>query len=740
MNEAADIATRQSLPRLARWSWLILLGLLMLVYSGALRAGFFLDDTQAILYNPDVTDFSTALKSALTSDRGMVKLSFAINYALGGAQAWGYHLVNLGVHYLNGLLLWSLLYATLQLPRIGMSKQRAALLALGSAAIWLVHPLGSQAVVYTVQRAELMASTLFLFCGFALVQSQIQTRHRRRWQILCVLGSFLGMQCKLIAIVIPLLLLIFDWLLVASHGRELWQKRRWLYVGLFASWSMVFVLGASGLLKADAQLASAGTGLMQAIPPKLYLAAQSQILLHYLWLTIWPQTLVFDHAWPLPVQFMACWPTLLAMTVLFAVTVILVIRRVRWGMLPSLFFLVLAPTSSFLPVIDLAVEHRMYLALSSVCVGVVLLLGRILREKTTLLLVVMGFLIITLSVRTWVRVGDYQDPQVLWSKVLTVYPNSPRAKAQVQFAKHMKQGLGKQMEQLQQAIADNPGDHQSLYMLGEIFFQLSDLKLARPMLEKAWQLKPDEPAYVQALARILRIDGELDRAAGLYHDLIAIKPDDVGIRLAMAELLAGMKCWDEALTQLHHAQTIAPQNPSVYANTANILLRADRASQAIEPARRAYALAGAQSANAAGVLASAYAANGMWTLACDLFEKVHQLNPQDPGTLQRLAWLYATCPDSTVVDGQKAVAYARLFFEMIGSASPTTWDTLAAAWARAGEYDQAIDAMNHAIAQLKRLERADLVPAYEQRLACYRSGQPFTQKIVSNAPKPADLN
>ena len=450
MNETAEMTRDQNTPLFARWCWLILLGLMVLVYSGALQAGFFLDDIQAILFHPHVTDLGTAFRKALVTDRGMVNLTLAMNHALGGAEPWGYHLVNLVVHYLNGLLLWGLIYSTLQLPRIAMSRDRAALLAIGAAAIWLVHPLGSQAVIYTVQRAELMASTMILFCAFALVQSQHHPKHRRLWLVLCVLGSFAGMQCKLIAIVIPLLLLVFDWLLVATKGSEIWRQRFLMYVGVFASWSMLFVLGVTDMLQSDQPLSSAGAGLMQAIPPKLYLAVQSQVLLHYLFVSIWPGTLVFDHVWPLPLQWTTCWPTLLVMTVLFGVTVVLVMRRVRWAILPSLFFLVLAPTSSFLPVIDLAVEHRMYLALSSVCVGVVLLLGYLLRGKATLLRAVMVLLIVALSVRTWLRVGDYQDPQVLWSKVLKVYPDSERAEAQVQFTQIMKQGLGKQMQQLQQ--------------------------------------------------------------------------------------------------------------------------------------------------------------------------------------------------------------------------------------------------------------------------------------------------
>jgi tetratricopeptide (TPR) repeat protein len=704
---------------------------MVLVYSGALQAGFFLDDTQTILLNPNVTDLGLAFKQCLTSDRGLVNLSLAVNYALTGSVPWGFHFVNLAVHYLNGLLLFALLLTTLRLPRVGLSASRAALLAFYSAAIWLVHPLGSQAVIYVVQRAELMATTMMLLSALMLVLSATSTSRRWLWQLLCVLACFAGMQCKLIALVTPLILLIFDWLFISEKAQDIWRQRRWMYVGSFASWSMMFVFGIFSMFKSDAQLASAGTGLMRAIPPSLYLAAQSQILLYYLYLAIWPGTLVFDHQWPLPIEFWACWPTLLTMTVLFLMTVLLVIRRVRWSLLPALFFLVLAPTSSFMPVIDLAVEHRMYLALSSVCVGVVLLLGWLLREKSRWLVGILVTVLIALSLRTWVRVGDYQDPEVLWGKILATYPQSPRAIWQVKFARLMKNGLEKQINQLYRAIAAKPDDDASLYALGEIYFQLGEFKFARPLLEQAWQRQPDQPDYTKTLAQMLRIDGELDRALELYEKLIKQRPDVIDIRISYAELLAGLRHWDDALAQLDQADAIFPDNPAVYANRANILLRAGRPHQAIEPARQAFALSGSQS-NTAGVLASAYAANGMWAEARDLFEQLHQQNPMNPGTIQRLAWLYATCPDPTIQNGQKAMKYARTFFEKIGGESPTTWDTLAAAWARVGQFQQACDAMHKAIDRLKAHNREDLVPAFNQRLELYEQKQPFTQSDPQN--------
>ncbi|MBL4702486.1 MAG: tetratricopeptide repeat protein [Phycisphaeraceae bacterium] len=715
--------------KLHRLGWLLMLAVVAVVYGGALDAGFYLDDENAILLNNNVIHLGQAIKHAMVSDRGLVTLSFAFNYALGGENPWGYHLVNVLIHWLNGMLLYGLLRRTLLLDRVGFSSRAACYLAMACALLWLVHPLGSQAVVYAVQRAELMAAGCYLACVYALVCSSQSKLYPRRWLGACVFFCLIGMQCKLIVFTAPLAVLAYDRLFLSESYQQIWQKHRWLFAGLFATWVMVWVTGMTNLFSAEVTNASAGANMATIISPITYLAAQSGVILYYLKISLWPAVLLFDHAWPVPVSpgEYALWFVILTTACLS--TVGLYFWGVRWSWLAVCFFLILAPTSSIAPVADLAVEHRMYLPLVCVCVGVVLLLWRLLGKRSGLLAVVLCVMLVLLSVRTMVRVADYRDAESLWQSVLKHLPNSKRAKLQLAVAQALRQGLAQEITQLRQALVVNPNEPAALYRLAEIYFPLQKYDQAMGLFEKAHELEPLNVQYLMGLAKMHRFEGHLDQALGEYQQVLKLKPDQVTAMLALAELFASQKQWDQALVLLDKATLLRPQDTSLLSNRVNILLRAKRPLEALAPALQAYKQS-PQSLSAASTLASTYAATGQWQRARELFEAILQKTPNDARTLQRLAWLYATCPDSAQRNSELAKTYARAFFDLTGGINPMSWDTLGAAYAQTGEFDRAVDAMHKAILRLNRVGRSDMVPSYQQRLDLYLQQKPYRQLNV----------
>ena len=116
---------------------------------------------------------------------------------------------------------------------------------------------------------------------------------------------------------------------------------------------------------------SAGFG-SEFITPWTYLISQAVVILHYLRLSIWPHPLCLDYAW-LPVTgFSQAIVPGLVILILLALTVWGLIRRSPLGFLGAWFFIVLAPTSSIVPLYDLVAEHRMYLPLICVVALVVM--------------------------------------------------------------------------------------------------------------------------------------------------------------------------------------------------------------------------------------------------------------------------------------------------------------------------------------------------------------------------------
>ena len=157
---------------------LILLFAVLAVYLNSMGHPFIYDDLSNIVGNDSIRSVNPlggALRpppSTGLGGRPIVNFSLAVNYALGGLDPWGYHLVNILLHALSALVLWALLRAS--------APERGALFALGAALIWAVHPLHSQAVNVVTQRSEILAGLLILTTVYAAARGW-NSRHSLFW-------------------------------------------------------------------------------------------------------------------------------------------------------------------------------------------------------------------------------------------------------------------------------------------------------------------------------------------------------------------------------------------------------------------------------------------------------------------------------------------------------------------------------------------------------------------------------
>ena len=143
-----------------------------LAYSNCLNAPFIFDDISGIETSPAIHSLWPLSQVVANSNRPILNLTLAVNYAVGGLDVRGYHLVNVVVHLLAGLTLFALVRQTLRLRGIASRFQESAdLIAFSVSLIWLVHPLQTQAVTYIVQRGESLMGLfflLFLYCTHRL--------------------------------------------------------------------------------------------------------------------------------------------------------------------------------------------------------------------------------------------------------------------------------------------------------------------------------------------------------------------------------------------------------------------------------------------------------------------------------------------------------------------------------------------------------------------------------------------
>jgi hypothetical protein len=175
---------------------------------------------------------------------------------------------------------------------------------------------------------------------------------------------------------IPVLLL-YDRAFISGSWRELFQRRGTSFVLLLLPLIVGAVKVLPGLLSLENETAGFGAKSVTALQ---YFFSQPAVLLHYLRLVFVPVGLCFDYGWPIEDRLLMGWiiPGL-AIGGLFAGSIYAywsgASRGLGWigfGFLGLAFFLILAPTSSFMPIADLAVEHRMYLPLMLVIAAAVL--------------------------------------------------------------------------------------------------------------------------------------------------------------------------------------------------------------------------------------------------------------------------------------------------------------------------------------------------------------------------------
>lgn len=297
---------------------------------------------------------------APVSPRPVLSLTFAVNYALLGPEPWGYHLVNLMIHLGAGLLLYGVIWRTLESEVIPeYIRFRGLSLAGIIAVLWLVHPVQTESVTYIVQRSESLAGLLMLAALYCAIRGHASQR-AGRWYFGAVLACVVGVGVKQHVAVMPVLILVHDAVFHQESYRGALRQHWPLYVGMAVSWVVLGVLQwcARGEVLRDAEM----------IPPWRWALTQPEVIVHYLRLSLIPRPLVFQYYWPLAQSVWAVWPALVAMIILVGTTVWGVVKRRWWGFVGAWFFLILAPTSSIISLSPACVcrEHRLYLPVAAV--------------------------------------------------------------------------------------------------------------------------------------------------------------------------------------------------------------------------------------------------------------------------------------------------------------------------------------------------------------------------------------
>ncbi len=520
-----------------RWPVAALLLAGAIVWANSFAGAFVNDDRGSIVVNPGVRriwplwESMQAPLDGAAAGRPLVGWSVAVNYAIGGLEVGGYHAFNLAVHLLAALVLYGLLRRSLTLPAAGgPGRQRAVPLAFAIALLWTVHPLQTESVTYIIQRAESMTGLFYLTTLWASLRAATDARPGL-WSVGSVAACACGMACKESMVTAPLAVFLFDGLLVFPSFAEAWTRRRGHYAALAATWLLLAVLVAG-----SPRPESTGVGAdVPAVWP--YLRSQAGVLLHYLRLAVWPHPQIFQYDWPVAERAADWVPQGATVLLLLTAAGYGAVRKHPAGFAALWFFLVLAPTSSVMPILDLCAERRMYLPLAGVLTLIVAGADAALPRHRRVRPLLLGTAALVLGGLTALRNRDYVNEDLLFRDWMRRPAESARALNNLGVR---LSGLGRveeAEEAYRRALEKNPRLPLLHVNVATHLYKRGRIDEAHVHLREALRLAPDHPGAHHRLGTLHLGRGEIEAARAAYLRAVEQDPFQVGAQYGLGLIL-----------------------------------------------------------------------------------------------------------------------------------------------------------------------------------------------------------
>jgi protein O-mannosyl-transferase len=547
----------------------ILLVVVTFAYANSLSVPFLLDDEPNIINNPRIRQVGSVahfLNLFRESMRPLGELTFSINYANSRLDVRNYHIFNVVIHLFAGLAFFGLLKNTFASQRLKKQYQNSGTsLAFVITLFWLIHPLQTQSVTYIVQRFESLMGLFYCFTLYSI--SNIHLKKRKTfWKTMAVCSCFLGMASKEIMATAPILAFLYDRIFFTSSIKEIIKRRKGFYLCLFSSWS-VLVMSTLAIMKAQpVGFGSAGFGL-QEFTPFQYAITQAGVVLHYLKLSVWPSSLCFDYLWPVSTEISQVALPLFLISALIVVTFISLWHSPAAGFLGIAFFLILAPTSSIMPIADVAAEQRMYLPLACVVTLLVLLGHRLISKaqvsapfKRNISICLVFAISTTLLIFTISRNNDYKSELSIWQDTVRKRPESTRAHANLGQALHKNGNLNEAIIHYKESIRLHSKHFQPHSNLGIALTSQGKLDEAIHHFKKALEINPNYAVAHSNLGFVYVKQGKLNEAVEEYEQALKIDNQFTQARINLANVLADQNKLDEAKKHLMKVLELEPNH------------------------------------------------------------------------------------------------------------------------------------------------------------------------------------
>jgi tetratricopeptide (TPR) repeat protein len=667
------------------WQGGLIVLLVFLAYLPALRGGFIWDDDMYVTNNPLLTapDGLSRIWFSTDSPSQYFPLTytvFRIEHSLWGLNPAGYHGVNILLHAINALLVW-LLLKRLSVPGAWLA-----------AAIFALHPVQVESVAWITELKSVLSLFFILLTLFCWIEF-VGERSRRFWYGLALIFYALALFSKTTACTLPAALLLILWLKTKPiDWRRLAQVVPFLAMGvgmgLLTVWWERFHQGTQG------QLFS--MGLLERI------LVASHALWFYAGKLFWPVNLTFSYprwtinpADPLAYGWLVAGAGL-GVAIYFA-------RRFagRSVEVAALFYVAtLSPLLGFIMLYTFrytfVADHYQYVAsigpIALVAAGITIAL----KTKPFLKLACCGALLLTLGILTWQQAGIYRNPETLWRDTLARNPDCWLAHNNLGILLIDQGRIDEAMEQCHKAVQINPNFAESLNNLGVALAAKGRFDEAIENYRKALLINPSYADALNNLGIALAAKGRFDEAMGDYYQALLINPNNCDALDNLGVALTARGQFDEAIEKYRQAIQINPNRPETFFHLGMTLGQLGRTREAAAQYREAL-----------------------------------RLNPDLAEALNNLAWILAASSNNELRNGAEAVRLAERACELTHYDKPLFVGTLAAAYAEAGRFTEAVTTAEKAEQLAAAAGLEDLAGKNRQLLELYRAKKPYHEAAVT---------
>jgi tetratricopeptide (TPR) repeat protein len=521
-----------------------------------------------------------------------------LDYHFHKLDVWGYHLVNLGIHIINAVLVWWLVMLTMATPVMKaqpISRHKGAM-ALFTALLFVSHPLATQSVTYIVQRLASLATLFYLLSLALYVKGRVREGNKDTrvyfYYAGSVLCAILGMLTKEIVFTLPFALVLYEFSFIRTDTWKFDLKDRGVQIPVI----ILVIFVALFFLNFSFEIFNSippllNQGYDYPITAREYLLTQFSVILTYIRLFILPVNQNMDYDYPISHSLLE-WHTLFGLLSLVGIFVaaIFLVRRYRlisFGIF--WFFLTFSVESSVIPISQNVIfEHRTYLPSIGFFLALTGVVFYFIWDRYRQVSVgVLVLLVLTNAVLTYERNKVWKSEYSLWADCLKKSPNKPRPLCNYGKALADAGNASEALTYYDKAIKLNPQFYDVYYNRGNAKTKLGDDLGAIADYEETLRINPYYANAHYNLGNALARQGNMTEAVVQFEEAVRIRPRSAEYQNNLGYVLALLGKEDEAITHFREAIALKPDLVDAHNNLGSALLHQRRTDEAIESYREA---------------------------------------------------------------------------------------------------------------------------------------------------------